>query len=68
MYQSYKAQCSLDGRQAVSKPTFSRRLRELGYTVEKRGHHKQTMVNAESDADRERRRKAEERKVVEVPT
>ena len=63
MHDAYKERCKADLRQAVSKTTFSQRLRNLGYTVEKRGHLKQTMVNAENTEDREAKDREDRRKL-----
>ena len=47
MYSSYRQQCVNDGSKPVSKRIFAKRLRELGYTVEKYGHGRQTVVFVE---------------------
>lgn len=47
MYDSYKKHCTADGGKPVSKRTFAKRLRALGYTVEKYGRNKQTVVFVE---------------------
>lgn len=60
MYTAYRAHCTTDGGKPVSKRTFGQRLRALGYTVEKRGHFKQTMVNAENAEDIARAEKAKQ--------
>ena len=47
MYTSYREFCQDGGYRPVSKTTFSQRLRNLGYTVEKVGHAKRTVVYTE---------------------
>ena len=47
MYNSYRQQCTSDGSKPVSKRNFAKRLRELGYRVEKHGHDRQTVVFVE---------------------
>ena len=46
MYDSYKEQCNDDNSRPVSKRTFGKRLRSLGYAVEKMGHDNQIVVFA----------------------
>jgi putative DNA primase/helicase len=52
VYDRYRAQSIANGRKPVAKsPTFSNRLRSLGYIVEPRGKSKQVVVYLERDVD-----------------
>jgi putative DNA primase/helicase len=44
MHKSYENYCDDDDSRAVSKRTFAKRLRDLGYVVEPHGHDKATVV------------------------
>jgi putative DNA primase/helicase len=46
MYATYREQCIDSGHKPVGKTTFSKRLRSLGYTVDKTGHDNHTVVFA----------------------
>jgi putative DNA primase/helicase len=48
MHDSYVKQCEDAGNLAVSITVFGQRLRNLGYTVIKKGHAKQTVVFADT--------------------
>ena len=51
MYDSYKAQCNDDGSKAVTKRTFAKRLRDLGFETGTHGRKKTTIVYAEQVDD-----------------
>lgn len=53
MYSPYKEQCTADGSKPLSKRNFAKRLRDLGYKVEKYGHDRQTVVFYDCEDDDE---------------
>jgi putative DNA primase/helicase len=49
MFNDYRQHCKDDEHRPVAKRTLAKRLRLLGYTVEKRGHDNQTVVFAKRE-------------------